>query len=102
MDEIKIVWAKTALKQRNSIFEYWNSKNGNNQHSKKLNKAIRERLKILKAQPLIGRNTIIMSVRTISLRHYSIFYTQKDNSIHIISFWDNRQNPENLLKILKS
>jgi hypothetical protein len=41
------------------------------------------------------------SVRFISMRHYSIFYKIHDEMIVTVSFWDNRQDAEKLLKILK-
>lgn len=102
MDEFRVIWTRTALDQRNSIFEYWNKRNKNRRFSIKLNLAIQERLKNLKSQPEIGKKSVVKGVRVISMRHYSIFYLIEDNSIYIISFWDNRQDPEKLLKLVKT
>lgn len=100
MDELRVIWTRTALNQRNSIFDYWNKRNASNDYSKKLNLAVRERLKDLKNQPEMGYESIIEGVRTIAMRHYSIFYVIDKTSIFIVSFWDNRQDPEKLLDIL--
>lgn len=48
MAQIKILWASTAVIQRNYIFEYWNKRNKSTSYSKKLNNKIKERLYILK------------------------------------------------------
>lgn len=101
MAEIKIFWTNTAVKQRNSIFEYWNERNNSTRYSKKLNTFIKERLKILKPNPGIGKRTEFVNTRAISLGHYSIFYQIIESQIFIISFWDNRQDPVKLLKFLK-
>ncbi|MCD4774389.1 MAG: hypothetical protein K8R41_13505 [Bacteroidales bacterium] len=45
---LKIFWTSTAIKQRNHIFEYWNERNKSTTFSKKLNKKIKERVKLLK------------------------------------------------------
>ena len=101
MDELKISWTQTAIKQRNSIFRYWNKRNRSMTYSKKLNNAIKARVNLLKSQPNIGKETELSGVKMISMRHYAIFYALKEESIFIISFWDNRQNPEKLLTHLK-
>jgi plasmid stabilization system protein ParE len=101
MDGLKIIWTRTALSQRKSIFYYWNKRNGSNSYSKKLNHAIKERVTLLKTQPQIGKQTIISEVYSISMRHYSIFYKKSKSSVFIVSFWDNRQNPEKVLNYLK-
>tara|TARA_R110002072_G_scaffold75921_1_gene178422 strand:- start:624 stop:761 length:138 start_codon:yes stop_codon:yes gene_type:complete len=43
MDELTIVWALTALKQRNQVFKYWNLRNNSNAYSKRLNLKIKEK-----------------------------------------------------------
>jgi hypothetical protein len=55
----------------------------------------------------IGRKSIAFKViefdkiREIAMDHYSIYYKLNQNKIGIICFWDNRQDPDNLLEILK-
>ena len=37
MDEIKVIWTKIAIQQRDEIFDYWNNRNKTDSYSKKLN-----------------------------------------------------------------
>lgn len=94
----RIIWQREAQNQRKDIFRYWNKRNGSNTYSKKLNTEIKRVLKVVKDTPLIGveveqrrhiRRVLIFS-------NYSLFYTFDKENIYILSFWDNRQNPENL------
>ncbi len=100
MAELTIFWTNTALKQRNYTFEYWNDRNRSTTYSKKLNSSIKERTNILKTNPELGKKTGFNDTRVISLGHYSILYRKVDLKIIISGFWDNRQNPEKLLKFL--
>jgi plasmid stabilization system protein ParE len=101
MAGIEIFWTTTALKQRNSVFQYWNDRNHNTSYSKKLNIKIRDRLELLKLNPEIGSRTDFSNTRAISLGHYSILYQIKKPHLIITSFWDNRQDPKKLIDFLK-
>ncbi len=37
-----------------------------------------------------------------AMGHFNLFYKVTDNAIIIIAFWDNRQDPEKLLELLKT
>ncbi len=102
MARLKILWTSTALKQRNHIFDYWNERNRSNAFSIKLNEKIKERAKLLKTNPELGKKTEFKKTRAISLGHYSILYKRNDSNIIITGFWDNRQDPEKLLEFLKN
>ncbi len=101
MDELKIFWTLSAKMQRNHIFEYWNERNQNKSYSRKLNLSIRERTKLLKSQPKIGKKTHFKNTRVISLKHYSIIYKIEQSQIIILAFWDNRQDSKKLFDFLK-
>ncbi|MFA5299240.1 MAG: type II toxin-antitoxin system RelE/ParE family toxin [Lutibacter sp.] len=100
MAELSVFWTNTALKQRNYTFEYWNDRNKSATYSKKLNSSIKERTNILKTNPELGKKTELNNTRVISLGHYSILYRKVESKIIITGFWDNRQNPDKLLKFL--
>jgi plasmid stabilization system protein ParE len=100
MAELAIFWTNTAIKQRNYTFEYWNERNKSTTYSKKLNSSLKERINILKINPELGKKTEFNNTRVISLGHYSILYKKLDSKIIITGFWDNRQDPEKLLKFL--
>lgn len=48
------------------------------------------------SNPDIGRKTDIPNVRIKIIRNYLIFYEIKGDSLHILSFWDNRQDPQKI------
>ncbi|NQW36670.1 MAG: type II toxin-antitoxin system RelE/ParE family toxin [Flavobacteriales bacterium] len=101
MAELKIFWTHTAVKQRNYIFSYWNSRNKSTSYTKKLNQSIKERTSLLKSNPKIGKKTEFKETRIVSLGHYSILYKKIDLKIIITGFWDNRQQPKKLIAFLK-
>jgi ParE toxin of type II toxin-antitoxin system, parDE len=103
MDVIRTLkWTSTALKQRNSIFEYWNTRNKSNLYSKKLNLKIKERTTLLKSFPELGTETTFEKTRVLYLSYYGILYQFTDNLIIVTGFWDNRQEPKKLLEFLKN
>lgn len=57
MARLNIFWTVTAVKQRNFIFHYWNDRNKSTSYSKKLNQKIKERIYLLKTNPLLGKKT---------------------------------------------
>ena len=100
MDEIIIIWSNIAISQRNKVFEYWNHRNKSNSYSKKINTEIYKNVDLLKINPLMGKLGSIKPFRILHLGNYSLVYRQSESVIYIISFWDNRQNPEKLKKLL--
>ena len=101
MVRLKVVWTRTAFRQRNSIFKFWNDRNKNNNYSKKLLKEINCRTHQITNFPKIGKTVDFKNTRAVSLGHFSIFYQHIENSIVITAFWDNRDDPLKLLNILK-
>jgi hypothetical protein len=90
MDEIKIIWSNIAVTQRNKVFEYWNTRN----------KSIYDKIDLLKSNPHAGKFGSLKPFRILHLGNYSLVYRYSASVIYIISFWDNRQNPDTLKKIL--
>jgi len=72
MDGLTIFWTETAKKQRDHIFDYWNQRNKNTDYSKKLNLLIREKTKLLKNHPEMGKKTKFKAIRATSMGYYSI------------------------------
>jgi len=100
MVQLKVFWTKTAIKQRNYVFKYWNERNKSAEYSKRLNIKIMERTSLLKSQPKLGVRSDFKSVRIVSLGHYSILYKIEEQKIIIVGFWDNRQDPDKLLRYI--
>ncbi|MCH8534579.1 MAG: type II toxin-antitoxin system RelE/ParE family toxin, partial [Flavobacteriaceae bacterium] len=84
------------------ILDYWLNRNKSNTYPKKLLKLVSERTKQIAEEPFIFKSTDFKDTRVASLGHFSIYYKYNDNQIIITAFWDNRQNPKKLLKILQS
>lgn len=101
MDEIKVIWTKIAIKQRNEIFDYWNNRNKNNRYSKQLNLKIYRKIDQLKNFPNTGVEIENENARVLHFENYSLIYRLNINQIFILAFWDTRQNPSKLLEILK-
>lgn len=102
MAQLALVWTKTAIKQRNRIFKYWNKRNKSTEYSKRLRKVINERTKLILSFPEMGKKAEFGNHLTIPLEHYSVFYRKVEDKIVITAFWDNNQNPKKLLKVLKN
>lgn len=102
MDEIKVFWTKTAIKQRNHIFDYWNERNQSTNYSKKLNLMIIERIELLKSYNEMGKMTEFDETRVIFITYYSLIYKIQKSAIFITGFWDNRQDSEKLKKFLEN
>lgn len=102
MDGLSVFWTYTARKQRDQVFNYWNKRNKSTEYSKKLNFAIRQRTDLLKTYPEMGKPTDFKNTRAVIMRHYSILYQVHVPQIIITAFWDNRDDPEKLLELMKA
>lgn len=97
----KITWTVRSQNDRKEIFKYWNTRNKSNLYSKKLNGLIKESLILIAKYPLIGKRTDNKNVRVKVLRNYLIVYEVLPKEIVILTIWDCRQNPEDLMRIVK-
>ncbi len=52
-------------------------------------------MEVLSENEFIGRLSEDRKTRVIVMNAYLVFYEILESEIHILSFWDNRQNPEN-------
>ncbi|MAZ27945.1 MAG: plasmid stabilization protein [Cytophagaceae bacterium] len=102
MAERKIIWTKIASLQLRTILEFWIENNKSNTYSLKLLNQVEENLKGIVQNPLRSPESIFPNSRVSAMKHYSIFYKVNDTEIVVIAFWDNRQDPKKLLKILTS
>ncbi len=94
-------WTRTADIQYIGILEYWVKRTKSATYSKKLIKVVAERTEHLAETPFIYKKADFKDTRVASLGNFSIFYKVTDDEILITAFWDNRQDPNKLLRILK-
>ncbi len=52
--------------------------------------------------PLLYKAAEFPNTRVAAMGHFSLFYKISDDTIIITAFWDNRQDPKELLKLLKA
>ena len=100
--KLKVDWSETAELQFFDILEYWTKRNKSSVYAQKLSKEVWERTVQISINPLSYVSTNFLNTRKAALGHYSIYYKITDTKILITAFWDNRQNPKKLLKILKN
>lgn len=101
MAKRNVIWTRTADLQFVGILEYWVKRNKSNRYSIKLLELVSERTNQIAETPFIYKSTDFKDVRVASLGNYSIYYKISENNLIISAFWDNRQDPKKLLKILQ-
>jgi plasmid stabilization system protein ParE len=97
-----VVWTETAAFQRKEILKYLVKRNGTTTYAEKLIKLVSSQIKIIQKNPKLFRKADFPDTHVSVLGHFSIFYKYNKTQIILTAFWDNRQDPEKLLKILKS
>ena len=102
MAQKKIIWTETAARQRRSILEYWLQRNQSPTYSLKLLRLSNEKVNLIAENPLIYKTAEFPDTHVATMGHFSLFYKITDNAIVITAFWDNRQDPKELLKLLKA
>lgn len=101
MAENTIVWTRTAGRQLREVLSFWNKRTHSNRFSNKLLDKIDQRLAALASFPLEHPQSSLPEIRVAAMNHYNLFYKIHEDRIVIIAFWDNRQDPKKLLRILK-
>jgi plasmid stabilization system protein ParE len=97
----KIIWQPSAKFQLTNTLDYFSTRNGNTNYSKKLLKSVKQNVSNLSKFPNLGKPTEIDNVFELIHLDYSIFYVVGSDKIDIILFWDNRRSPKLLEKELK-
>lgn len=92
----RIKWSRKAVADRIQILDYWFQRIGNKEYSKKLDKSLREVVKLLSEYPELGRKLTNRDERYFVKDYYQIFYQIKKDTIEILHIWDSRRNPEDL------
>ena len=97
MAKRKIVWSSKSKYDLLKILEYFYQRNGSKTYSKKLNARIIRSVRLLCTQPNLGLMTDVDNIRILIEGDYAIFYQPDDDKIKVISIWDSRQDPDNLI-----
>ena len=97
-----VIWTRTADIQFVGILQFWVEKNKSNSYSKRLLGLVSDRTEQIAKNPFSYKSADFKDTRVASLGHFSIYYKVFDDRIIVTAFWDSRQNPKKLLKILKN
>lgn len=97
-----VTWTKTAQLQLRDILSYWKKRNGSAKYSEKILSNAHIRIKVILKYPESYKTTIYPETRISAMGHFSILYKFTDTQVIITAFWDNRQNPQKLIDIIKS
>ncbi|MHA7131083.1 type II toxin-antitoxin system RelE/ParE family toxin [Algoriphagus namhaensis] len=97
-----VVWTRTADIQFVGILQFWVEKNKSNSYSKRLLELVYDRTEQIAKNPFLYKSADFKDTRVASLGNFSIYYKVFEDRIIVTAFWDNRQDPKKLLKILKN
>ncbi len=101
MAQETVKWTKTASRQLQQVLEYWVERNGSPTYALKLLDLIEKRTASIVEKPMICKRSVFPDTRVASMGNYSIYYKVSDAKIIITAFWDNRQDPTKLVKLMK-
>ncbi|RYE28119.1 MAG: type II toxin-antitoxin system RelE/ParE family toxin [Sphingobacteriaceae bacterium] len=101
MAERTVVWTKTAAKQRREVLKYWLHRNRSAEYPERLINLITERINLILLNPEAFVSTSFPETRISAMGNFSILYKFNNDQLIITAFWDNRQDPEKLLKLLR-
>ena len=97
----KVVWSLRAQDDRNNILSYWRQRYNSNTYSKKLNLLFKEAVNTIRDFPKIGKLTDDRNTRIKVVRDYLIIYEETETTIYLLTVWDGRQDPAELVKVLR-
>ena len=100
MAKRSVVWTEFAASQRREVLRYWTKRNGSTIYAEKLIKLTSKQIKIILNNPQVFKKAAYPDTYQSAMGHFSIFYKVTLDHIIITAFWDNRQDPKELLKIL--
>jgi len=90
----EIIWSELAETEFRNVLDFYVLNNGSPTYSTKLLLEVKELINLISQNEFIGRLSANKFTRVIPIKHYAVFYEVNHNSIVIVSFWDNRHNPD--------
>ncbi len=87
-----VVWSNHAKYELANILDFYVKQNGTEVYSLKLLDKVEDVVATLSESELIGRLTQNKITRVFPFDIFLLFYEIKNDSIEIVSFWDNRQD----------
>lgn len=100
MAQRKVIWTETAARQRREILKYWVERNGSTLYAEKLILLTNSKIKLILKNPELYKSADFPDTRVAAMGHFSIYYKMNEGNIIVTAFWDNRQDPDKILKLL--
>jgi len=97
-----VVWTKTAARQRREVLKYWTRHNGSTHYAEKLISITASQIQIILNHPESFKSTTYEGTRVSAIEHFSVYYKLTKDKLIITAFWDNRQDPQKLLELIRS
>jgi len=96
-----VVWTETAARQRREVLKYWTRRNGSTNYAERLIGMTASQIQIILRLPESFKSTNYTGTRESAMGHFSFYYKLTKDKLIITAFWDNRQDPKNLLEYIK-
>ncbi len=96
-----VEWTATAIRQRRSILKYWTLKNGSTTYAEKIMRISEKHTESIAENPFAFRPADFPDTHVAAMGHFSIYYRITESIIFVTAFWDNRQDPKKLIRLLK-
>ena len=94
---MKITWSQRAKNELDETCYFWINKNKAQTYSNKILDETFRKIAIIKENPKIGMESRSKNLRRVLvLDNFSLTYRLSKNNIHIVSFFDNRRNSNQL------
>lgn len=94
-----VVWSETAKKDLLHIKSFFDERNGSASYSNKLLKTFRNAAHFIERHPMASK-AFNDQVRGFILAEYIIFFQIMETHILILTIWDGRRDPNQLLRLL--
>ncbi|MEQ9422891.1 MAG: type II toxin-antitoxin system RelE/ParE family toxin [Cyclobacteriaceae bacterium] len=97
----RLIWSKSAVRDKRDILSYWIKRNESKNYSRKLNKLFDETAALVTAHPGIGNRTDFKDTRLKVVRDYWMVYRVVDETVQILRIWDTRRDPQRFKSLLR-
>lgn len=103
MEKRSIIWTSFAEKEYHEILLYWLEFTQSSQYAERIQNEVLVYEKLLTENPEMGQEVIKEKQirRVVILSNFSMFYRIVKNTIEIVSFFDNRQDPVKTINKIK-
>ncbi len=95
----KVKWTPQAEERYIEILAFWINHNKSDSYSLKIIDEVERQEQLLKINPYIG--AVVFGTkeeirRVLVLHNFSVFYRIQNSVVEIVSFWSNKNNPQEL------